>query len=65
MIRETLVELSETATVFIVAHRMSTLQICDRVMVLQDGELRGFDQPSRLEASNPFYAEALQLSGLR
>lgn len=65
LIRETLVQLSDRATVFIVAHRMSTLKICDRIMVLQDGELRGFDRPDRLEASNPFYSEVLQLSGLR
>jgi ABC-type multidrug transport system fused ATPase/permease subunit len=44
---------------------MSTLEACDRIMVVHGGELQGFDAPARLEAANPFYAEALKLSGLR
>ena len=43
---------------------MSTLAICDRIMVLMDGRIQGFDKPERLEASNPFFREALQLSGM-
>ncbi len=30
-------------TLFIVAHRMSTLTICDRVMVVLDGTINAFD----------------------
>lgn len=65
LIRETLVDLGDRATIFIVAHRLSTLEICDKIMVLKDGNLIGFDQPHTLESTNPFYAEALQLAGLR
>ena len=65
LVREAIAGLSPHATVFVIAHRMSTLTICHRVMVLLDGELHGFDEPERLEASNPFYREALELSGLR
>ena len=39
--------------------------MCDRIMVVLDGRIEGFDTPERLEASNPFYREALELSGLR
>jgi ABC-type multidrug transport system fused ATPase/permease subunit len=64
-IRDTLVELAEEAMVFVIAHRLSTLDICDRIMVIQDGSLKGFDEPARLEESSTFYREALRLSGLR
>ncbi len=65
LIRETMAELAPRATVIVVAHRISTLAICDRIMVVMNGILEGFDTPDRLEASNPFYREALRLSGMR
>jgi ABC-type multidrug transport system fused ATPase/permease subunit len=64
-IRSTMVELADHAMVFVIAHRLSTLDICDRIMVIQNGELRGFGEPKRLEESSQFYREALKLSGLR
>jgi ATP-binding cassette subfamily B protein len=65
LIRETLSDLAPHTTVFVIAHRMSTLSICDRIMVIFDGKLQGFDAPAKLEATDPFYAEALRLSGMR
>ena len=65
LIRETLAELAPQTTVFVIAHRLSTLTICDRIMVIFEGRLQGFDEPGRLEATDPFYAEALRLSGMR
>lgn len=65
LLRSTLVELRERMTIVVIAHRLSTLDICDRIMVIQDGELRGFDTPSNLSISSDFYREALELSGLR
>ena len=47
-----------------VLDRLSTLDICDRIMVIQDGTLLGFDTPSRLKQSSKFYSEALTMSGL-
>ncbi len=38
-IREALNELTENRTTFIIAHRMSTLQHADRIMVLMDGQI--------------------------
>jgi ATP-binding cassette subfamily B protein len=64
-IREMLAELRGSVMVIAIAHRMSTLEACQRIMVIQDGHLRGFDTPSALEASGGFYQEALALSGLR
>lgn len=49
-------------TVFIIAHRLSTLNICDKVMVLRDGELQDFAAPAVLAEQNPYYAEALQIA---
>ena len=65
LIRDTMAGLAPRTTVFVIAHRLSTLTICDRIMVLFDGEIQGFDAPDRLEVGNPFYREALELSGLR
>ena len=65
LIRETLSELATTMTVIVIAHRMSTLEICDRIMVIQDGRVGAFDTPAALEKSSEFYREALVLSGLR
>jgi ABC-type multidrug transport system fused ATPase/permease subunit len=65
LIRETIAGLKTRTTVFVIAHRLSTLTICDRIMVLLDGRVEGFDTPARLESGNPFYREALQLSGMR
>ena len=65
LVRDAIAGLAPRTTVFVIAHRLSTLSICNRIMVLLDGELHGFDEPVRLEANNPFYREALELSGLR
>ena len=65
LVRETMAALAPRATVFVIAHRLSTLTICDRIMVLRGGQLEGFDTPERLEQTDPFYREALELSGLR
>ena len=65
LVRTTLLGLKDQMTVIVIAHRLSTLDICDRIMVIQAGELKGFDAPDVLEATNDFYREALVLSGMR
>jgi ABC-type multidrug transport system fused ATPase/permease subunit len=64
LIRNTLLLLKERMAVIVIAHRLSTLTACDRIMVIQDGELKAFDTPLALEQSSPFYREALVLSGM-
>jgi ATP-binding cassette subfamily B protein len=65
LVRDALSTLAPSVAIFIIAHRLSTLDICDRIMVLHGGRIQGFDEPRHLEHSSPFYREALRLSGLK
>ena len=56
--QESLTALKHTVTLFIIAHRMSTLDICDRVMVILDGRLDAFDTIAQLERTNLYYRSA-------
>jgi ABC-type multidrug transport system fused ATPase/permease subunit len=58
LIQESLTALKHKVTLFIVAHRMSTLDICDRVMVVLDGHLDAFDTLALLARTNPYYRSA-------
>ena len=62
LVHQTLADLKGKVTLVVIAHRMSTLNICDRIMVLGSGKLQAFDHRERLEADNPFYREALELT---
>jgi ABC-type multidrug transport system fused ATPase/permease subunit len=61
-IRDSLAELKGQLTLFVVAHRMSTLDMCDRVMVIVEGALDAFDAAPLLEATNPYYRTATGLA---
>jgi ATP-binding cassette subfamily B protein len=61
-LQETLESLSGRVTLVIVAHRLSTIAHCNRVLVLQDGRCEGFDHHDRLLETSAFYREAVQLS---
>ena len=65
MIRETLDGIGDSKTVIVIAHRMSTLSSCDRIMVIQDGRIQAFDTIDRLEADNAFFQDAIRLSGIQ
>ena len=65
LVRETLQRLADEMTIVIIAHRLSTLDLCDRIMVLQEGAISAIDTPAVLERDNDFYREALALSGMR
>ncbi|HXA54038.1 MAG TPA: ATP-binding cassette domain-containing protein [Solirubrobacteraceae bacterium] len=58
LIQESLVALKHELTLFIVAHRMSTLDICDRVMVIVGGRLQEFDTLVALRTSSAYYRSA-------
>ncbi len=63
-IRDTLARLGDNVTVVIVAHRISTLEECDRIMVLEDGQVSAFDKTGVLARGSDFYNEALTAGGL-
>jgi ATP-binding cassette, subfamily B, bacterial len=58
LIQESLSALSDELMLFIIAHRMSTLDICDRVMVIKDGRLIAFDTKELLQEHNSYYRSA-------
>jgi ATP-binding cassette, subfamily B, bacterial len=62
LIQESLQALRDELTLFIVAHRMSTLDVCDRVMVIVGGRLTAFDTLAALGAQNPYYRSAALLA---
>jgi ABC-type bacteriocin/lantibiotic exporter with double-glycine peptidase domain len=53
------------ATVIVIAHRLSTLNSCERVAVLDGGRLTALGKPAELEAAGGYYHRALELSALR
>jgi ABC-type multidrug transport system fused ATPase/permease subunit len=64
-VREGIAALRGRATVVVIAHRLSTLDSCDRVAVLDGGRLIALGSPDELAANDVYYREALTLSGLR
>jgi ATP-binding cassette subfamily B protein len=58
LIQESLSALKSGLTLFTIAHRMSTLDMCDRVMVILDGRLAAFDTKAALQESNTYYRTA-------
>lgn len=64
LIRDAVAALRGTVTVVIIAHRMSTVDMCDRIMVIEHGELTAFDTPAALRTDSDFYRLALERSGM-
>lgn len=64
LVQDSLRGIKESMTLFIVAHRLSTLSLCDRVMVIQDGVVEAFAPVRELERSNEFYRSVATLSGI-
>jgi ATP-binding cassette, subfamily B, bacterial len=62
LIGESLIGLKHELTLFIIAHRMSTLDMCDRVMVIDNGRLVAFDTKTLLQRDNAYYRRASQLA---
>ncbi len=62
LIQESLTGLAQELTLFIIAHRMSTLDICRRVMVIVDGHLAAFDTIELLREQNEYYRSASALA---
>jgi len=59
---ESLAELQGRVTLFVIAHRVSTLNRCDRVMVLADGVVQDFAPIEELEKSSVYYRTSAHLA---
>ncbi len=62
LIQDSLIALKGKVTLFIIAHRMSTLEMCGRVMVIVDGRLDAFDTITLLQRENSYYRSASTLA---
>jgi ATP-binding cassette subfamily B protein len=62
LLQESLVALKEGLTLIVVAHRLSTLDLCDRIMVIVDGRLEAFDTDENLRKQNAYYHSASLLA---
>ena len=65
LVHETFTELRGKVTIFAIAHRLSTLNTCDRIMVMHEGQLQATGSRTELEQSSAFYRDALALSHIR
>lgn len=65
LVHETFTELKGEVTVVAIAHRLSTLNTCDRILVMQDGRVQAFGTREELEQQSEFYRDALSLSQIR
>jgi ABC-type multidrug transport system fused ATPase/permease subunit len=63
-IQASLAELHGRVILFIVAHRVSILDICDRVLVLEGGRVKAFAPLTELARSNAFYQRVVSV-GMR
>jgi ABC-type multidrug transport system fused ATPase/permease subunit len=62
LVQDSLVALKGRLTLFVIAHRISTLRLCDRVMVLREGNIEAFAPADEVLESNDFYKNAVILS---
>ncbi len=64
LIRATLADLHGRVTVVVIAHRLSTLDICDRIVVIEDGRMTAADTPEILRQDSHYFRSALASAGL-
>lgn len=65
LVHETLSSLKGSVTLVVIAHRLSTLNTCDRILVMHGGRVQAFGARSELERDSAFFREALRLSQIR
>ncbi|HEX2578721.1 MAG TPA: ABC transporter ATP-binding protein [Aquihabitans sp.] len=63
-VQRTLQGLKGSVTMVIVAHRLSTLAICDRIVVVDGGRVAAVGTPEDLRRDSAYYRDALEHAGL-
>jgi ABC-type multidrug transport system fused ATPase/permease subunit len=56
-LRDTIAAAARTTTVLVVAHRLSTVTLADRIIVMDAGRICATGTHTQLVATNPLYAE--------
>lgn len=62
LVQESLRALADDTILFLVAHRLSTLAICDRVMVVNNGSIEAFETTERLVKTNQFFRDVTAIT---
>lgn len=57
LITDTIQLLKGSTAVFLIAHRMSTITVCDKVLVIEQGQLTGQGPQEHLIATSAFYRQ--------
>lgn len=65
LIREAILRMKGRTTVIVIAHRLSVLSVCDKILVIENGQATGFAEPDVLAASNEFFKNATAMSDAR
>lgn len=65
LVHRTFTALKGEVTVIVIAHRLSTLNTCDRIMVMGEGRLQAMGSRQELDRNSAFYRDALALSRIR
>lgn len=54
-------KLSEGKTVLFITHRLASVKLSDKVLVLKDGSIHGFDSHDNLMSTNQYYRELYEM----